>query len=135
MAIDIGKLREYAAANGIVLEEEMLSAFEKYGESLKEWNEKVNLTAIVDDEGILVKHFIDSLLLLRAVDLPKGAKMADVGTGAGFPGIPVKIARPDISLVLVDSLNKRLAFLEDLWSMDGRRTWEGSPSTVRALIW
>ena len=52
MAIDIGKLREYAAANGIVLEEEMLSAFEKYGESLKEWNEKVNLTAIVDDEGI-----------------------------------------------------------------------------------
>ena len=61
-----------------------------------------------------MREFIESLLLLRAVDLPKGAKMADVGTGAGFPGIPVKIARPDISLVLVDSLNKRLAFLEDL---------------------
>ena len=114
MAIDREKLKEYAAENGIVLEEGMLSAFEEYGESLKEWNEKVNLTAIVDDEGILVKHFIDSLLLLQAVDLPQGAKVADIGTGAGFPGVPVKIARPDISLVLVDSLNKRLAFLEDL---------------------
>lgn len=114
MSIDLNKLREYTHSYGIHLDDEMLSAFDKYGDSLKEWNEKINLTAIVDDDGILVKHFVDSLLLLDAVEIPKGAKLVDVGTGAGFPGVPARIARPDISLVLMDSLNKRLIFLEEL---------------------
>ncbi len=114
MAIDENRLREYSQSHGIPLDGKMLSSFREYGEILKEWNEKTNLTAIVDDEGILVKHFVDSLLLLEALELPREARIVDVGTGAGFPGIPLKIARPDIELVLMDSLNKRLLFLEDL---------------------
>lgn len=114
MAINQEQLKEYAEKYGIALNEKMLSNFKTYGEMLKEWNEKINLTAIIDDEGIVVKHFVDSLLLLDAVEVPQGAKIADVGTGAGFPGIPVKIVRQDIELTLMDSLNKRLIFLEAL---------------------
>jgi len=114
MAISQEKLKEYASKYGVILDGKMLSDFETYGEMLKEWNEKINLTAITDDEGIVVKHFVDSLLLLDAVEIPQGAGMADVGTGAGFPGVPVKIVRPDVNLTLIDSLNKRLTFLEAL---------------------
>lgn len=74
----------------------------------------MNLTAITDPDEIAVKHFYDSLLLLTAVDLPTGASVVDVGTGAGFPGVVLKIARPDIRLTLLDSLGKRLTFLEAL---------------------
>lgn len=114
MAINQEQLREYASKYGIRLEEKMLSDFGIYGEMLKEWNGKINLTAIVDDEGIAIKHFIDSLLLLDALSIPSGAKMVDVGTGAGFPGVPIKIVRPDVNLTLMDSLNKRLVFLDSL---------------------
>lgn len=114
MAVNQEQLKEYALKYGITLEEKMLSDFGVYGEMLKEWNGKINLTAIVDDEGITVKHFIDSLLLLDAVSVPHGAKIVDVGTGAGFPGVPIKIVRPDVNLTLMDSLNKRLVFLESL---------------------
>ena len=100
MAVNQERLKEYALKYGITLEEKMLSDFEVYGEMLKEWNGKINLTAIVDDEGITVKHFIDSLLLLDAVSVPHGAKIVDVGTGAGFPGVPIKIVRPDVNLTL-----------------------------------
>ena len=101
-----------AAALGIELSENMLTQFEKYAALLKEWNEKINLTAITDDEGIAYKHFLDSLALLKQVDIPNGAKIADVGTGAGFPGVVLKIARPDLELTLIDSLQKRLNFLD-----------------------
>ena len=88
--------------------------FQTYMELLLEWNEKMNLTAITDPEGVTVKHFYDSLLLLKAVELPEGASLIDVGTGAGFPGIPVAIARPDVKWTLLDSLNKRLVFLAEV---------------------
>ena len=92
----------------------MINKFEKYAELLVEWNKKMNLTAITRPEEIAKKHFLDSLLLLDAYEIPYGASGIDVGTGAGFPGVPLKIFRPDIKLTLLDSLNKRLIFLENL---------------------
>ncbi len=82
-----------------------------YGKLLIEWNEKMNLTAIVEPDEILIKHFYDCLLFLKNVKIPQGAKVIDVGTGAGFPGVVLKIARPDIDLTLLDSLGKRITFL------------------------
>lgn len=83
-----------------------------YAQLLVEWNEKMNLTAITEPREIVFKHFVDSLLLLKAVQLPRGASLIDVGTGAGFPSMPVKIARPDLKVTMLDSLQKRLTFLQ-----------------------
>ncbi len=85
-----------------------------YNELLIEWNEKINLTALTAPEDVALKHFTDSLMLLRYIDIEKDARsrVIDVGTGAGFPGLVLKIARPDIQLTLLDSLQKRLNFLD-----------------------
>ena len=117
MVTDI--LKPYLAEHGAPLSEQQLSQLEVYARLLREWNEKMNLTAIVDDEGIALKHFLDSLALLRHAEIPTGARVADVGTGAGFPGVVLKIARPDIELVLIDSLQKRLNFLEEVLLQTG----------------
>lgn len=95
----------------IKLNEEQLSQLERYYELLCEWNEKINLTAITDPKGVAVKHFADSLSIFNYIDVPQNARVIDVGTGAGFPGVVLKIARPDIQLTLLDSLQKRLNFL------------------------
>lgn len=108
------RLSQLCEQEGISLSEKQLGQFQRYMELLMEWNRKMNLTAITDPEGVTVKHFYDSLLLLKAVELPEGASLIDVGTGAGFPGIPVAIARPDVKLTLLDSLNKRLVFLAEV---------------------
>lgn len=86
--------------------------FEKYKDLLLVWNEKINLTAITEEDDIILKHFIDSMTILKHID--ENNSIVDVGTGAGFPGIPVKIANPSINVTLVDSLNKRLIFLEEV---------------------
>lgn len=99
---------------GIKCDEKALERLSLYADLLREWNEKMNLTAITDPEGIVVKHFLDCALLLKHVDLKEGARVADVGTGAGFPGMVLKILRPDIDLVLIDGLNKRLVFLNEV---------------------
>lgn len=83
-----------------------------YNELLIEWNEKINLTALTAPEDVALKHFTDSLMLLRYSTIEKDAYVIDVGTGAGFPGLVLKIARPDIRLTLLDSLQKRLTFLD-----------------------
>lgn len=103
-------LKKWCSENNIKIDSVQLEQFERYAALLKEWNEKMNLTAITDDEGIAVKHFIDSITLLKFADI-KGS-VIDIGTGAGFPGIPLKIMLPDIELTLLDSLNKRLVFLD-----------------------
>ena len=95
----------------IKLNEEQLSQLERYYELLCEWNEKINLTAITDPKGVAVKHFADSLSIFNYIDVPQNARVIDVGTGAGLPGVVLKIARPDIQLTLLDSLQKRLNFL------------------------
>lgn len=103
-------------SNGIAYDETVLQRLEKYADMLVEWNEKINLTAITDPEGIVIKHFLDSALLLKHVEIPENAKVIDVGTGAGFPGVVLKIFRPDINLTLLDGLNKRLVFLNEVLS-------------------
>ncbi len=85
-----------------------------YYHLLIEWNEKINLTALTAPEDVALKHFADSLLLLRYCEITQGARVIDVGTGAGFPGMVLKIARPDIRLTLLDSLQKRLVFLREV---------------------
>ena len=107
-------IKDWCLKNSIDISEKQLSQFETYASLLKEWNEKMNLTAITDDEGIAVKHFIDSISVLKFADLRQNSRLIDIGTGAGFPGIPIKIMRPDVEITLLDSLNKRLIFLEEV---------------------
>ncbi len=112
------KMKDYLIKNiaemGIELTESQLEQFDKYYEMLIDWNKRINLTRITEPEEVAVKHFVDSLSLLDYYEIPEGAKVIDVGTGAGFPGIPIKIACPDIKLTLLDSLNKRLVFLKEV---------------------
>ncbi len=105
-------VKSWCSENNILITQQQIEQFEKYASLLQQWNEKMNLTAITDDEGIAVKHFIDSISLLKYYDV-KG-RVIDIGTGAGFPGVPLKIMRPDIELTLLDSLNKRLVFLDEV---------------------
>jgi 16S rRNA (guanine(527)-N(7))-methyltransferase RsmG len=92
----------------------MLDQLETYARLLVEWNQKMNLTAITSPEGIAVLHFADSLTLLSSMPLTGKESMLDIGTGAGFPALPVKIFCPDLQLSLMDSLNKRLTFLREV---------------------
>lgn len=112
-------LKSATADFKIQLNDTQLSQLERYFELLVEWNEKINLTAITDVEGVAIKHFADSLTFFNCVDVPENSRIIDVGTGAGFPGIVLKIARPDIELTLLDSLNKRLIFLDTVLSEIG----------------
>lgn len=98
----------------IEVSREAYEKFDIYAKFLVEYNEKVNLTAITEPTEILCKHFIDSACLLKYVDIKPESTLIDVGTGAGFPSIPLKILRPDIKLTLLDSLNKRIDFLKQL---------------------
>ncbi len=112
--INTSLLKEKADFFGISLDEKALSRFDKYAEMLIETNKVMNLTAITEPDEIVIKHFADSLSVLKFVDIPENASVIDVGTGAGFPGVALLIARPDINLTLLDSLNKRLVFLENV---------------------
>lgn len=103
---------EEAQKINIELDKNQIEKFYKYMDLLIEWNEKINLTAITNRKDILVKHFIDSLTIQRY--LGDAVNIIDVGTGAGFPGIPIKIVNPNLKVVLVDSLNKRINFLQEV---------------------
>lgn len=126
----------------IELNDRQLTQFEEYFYLLTEWNSFMNLTAITDFEEVYKKHFIDSLSLIKAI--PKLSRQSysiiDIGTGAGFPGIPLKIAFPDLHIVLLDSLNKRVKFLdevigrlalEDIKTLHGRAEDFAKPGELR----
>ena len=91
--------------------DEMIDRFNIFYDLLIEWNKKINLTAITEYDDVVIKHFIDSILILTFTDIDN-KRLIDVGTGAGFPGIPLKILKPDCEIFLIDSLNKRVRFLE-----------------------
>lgn len=107
-------LREKAEMFHVKLDETALDRFDIYGKLLVDWNEKINLTAITDPEGVTIKHFLDSITIFSYVDIPEGAKVIDVGTGAGFPGLAMLIARPDLDMTLMDSTKKRLTVIENI---------------------
>lgn len=103
-----------AAEYGVTLSDEAVEKFNIYAEMLVERNKVMNLTAITESDDIVKKHFVDSLSLLSVVDIPVGGRIIDVGTGAGFPGLALLLAREDLSVTLLDSTKKRLAFIEDV---------------------
>lgn len=107
-------LKEQALKSDIKLSDEQVLKLTRYYELLIEWNEKMNLTALTEPQDVALKHFCDSILLLKYADIPVDSSLIDVGTGAGFPSVPIKIVRPDIKLCLLDSLNKRLTFLNEV---------------------
>ena len=104
----------FAEENNISLPENIVENLTVYGEKLIEWNEKINLTAITDPEGIVIKHFTDCLSILKHINPQKGERLIDIGSGAGFPGMVIKLLRPETEVFLLDGHGKRFIFLEDL---------------------
>lgn len=109
-----GFLRSAANALGVELFPAQTDAFQKYMKLLLSWNQKMNLTAITEPRDVAIKHFADSLTILSCLEVGRGNKVLDVGTGAGFPGIPLKIAKEDIELTLLESQQKRVNFLNEV---------------------
>lgn len=101
---------------GIILSNDSLIKLDKYYDLLIDWNKKINLTSIIDKKEVYLKHYYDSLALIKAYDLTKEVSICDIGTGAGFPGLVLKICFPNLNVTLVDSLEKRVKFLNEVIS-------------------
>ena len=112
-------LKAGAASIGVDLTDKQIEQFIKYYEILVEWNSFMNLTGITEYEEVIQKHFVDSLALCKAIDVNGAESLIDIGTGAGFPGIPLKIAYPHLKVTLLDSLQKRIKFLNEVVSQLG----------------
>lgn len=112
--IDYELLKGEIEKLGIDINEYCLDRFDQYADYLVKWNRHVNLTAITEPDEIVIKHFVDSLYVLKYVDLHKGQSLIDIGSGAGFPGMPLLFANPDINVTFVDSVRKKLAFIKDV---------------------
>lgn len=107
-------LEDGCQAFGVTLTDKQIEQFEKYYELLVEWNKVMNLTGITEFDEVMQKHFVDSAAAAKYVEMEKVNSLIDVGTGAGFPGIPLKILYPHLQVTLLDSLNKRIKFLEEV---------------------
>ncbi len=134
------QFRKDLEALGISLTEKQIEQFLIYYEMLVEWNSFMNLTAITEYDDVMKKHFIDSISLIKAYDVTKSASVIDVGTGAGFPGLALKIAYPNLKVTLLDSLNKRIQFLDavidklqlkDVTTVHGRAEDFAKPDKLR----
>jgi 16S rRNA (guanine527-N7)-methyltransferase len=112
------ELREFTISSirelGLTVGDSQVDQFMRYLAHLIEWNKAINLTAIIDPKEIIIKHFVDSLVALVATSFPQNGVVLDVGSGGGFPGIPLKIVRPDMRLVLVEPVQKKCSFLSSV---------------------
>ena len=117
MAYDLTILEEGCKELGITLDENQKKQFTDFYEYLVEKNKVLNLTGITEFQEVLIKHFLDSLACVKAVDMSRIKRIMDIGTGAGFPGVPLKIAFPHLEACLLDSLKKRVNFLEETFQM------------------
>ena len=134
---DMTKFLENCEKMNLTLSTEQQQQFVRYYELLVEWNSFMNLTGITDFQEVLQKHFEDSLALVRGVDLSAVTSVMDVGTGAGFPGLPLKIAFPHLKIVLLDSLGKRVKFLNHRRTAAGQyysNTWKSRRFCERSRI-
>ena len=129
------KFEEKLSALGIVLDDRQKEQFDLFYEILVEWNEFMNLTGITEYEEVNEKHFVDSVSIVKALDMKSVKSVIDVGTGAGFPGIPLKIVFPELEVVLLDSLNKRVKFLNaviEKLQLKGIRAIHGEQKTMQS---
>jgi 16S rRNA (guanine527-N7)-methyltransferase len=110
----IGLISDACFSNGISLPADALEHFQRYQSSLIEWNKKINLISVNDESRIVTRHFLQSIGLLKMFDFPVGCRVLDLGTGGGFPGMPIKIIRSDLELVLVEATQKKVLFLREL---------------------
>ncbi len=117
--IDKQLLKQSAADFGVELNDMAMDRFELMEQRLSRWNEHTNLTAITEPDEVVIKHFVDSLTVLYAAEIPSGARVADVGCGAGFPGLPLLFARPDLELSFIDSVGKKLNFIRETLKYEG----------------
>lgn len=117
--INYDLMKKEAQALGVELNDYALDRFDTYAERLVRWNKHVNLTAITEPDDIVVKHFADSLYILKHIELKRGQSIVDVGCGAGFPSMPVLIANPELEVNFVDSVGKKLAFIKDVLRTNG----------------
>ena len=131
--MDLVKFWTTCSSNNIILSLEQLKTLERYHDELKYWNAKVNLISRQDEDNILERHILHSLSIVKYVDFPHKSKVLDVGTGGGLPGIPVKIACPEIDILLVDSINKKIKITEMLAKHTGLRKIEALCTRAEAL--
>lgn len=117
--INFDLLKNEAKKIGVDLDEYGLNRFDSYAERLVRWNDHINLTAITEPDEIVIKHFLDSLCVLNYVSMKNGEKLVDIGSGGGFPGLPLLIANPEIDVNFVDSIGKKLGFIKDVLRITG----------------
>jgi len=128
--MDLVKFWTVCSANSIILTEPKIRQFERYEKELIYWNEKINLISRKDEENILERHFLHSLSILKYVNFKEKGVCLDFGTGAGFPGIPIKIARPDLYFLLIDSMKKKLKIAEMFAQHTGLRNIEATTCRI-----